>query len=85
MKSKILSAHIDTDIEDVRIDILLYKSSSVSEYCIGIAKVPLQDMIDNSCDIILREIDIVSKIDSNKILGTCVVDVRGEQLLSRCA
>ena len=49
---------------------------------VGQADLPLAVMLEDSCNILRHEVDIVS-IDSGSVIGTAVVDVRGYRLLQK--
>ena len=49
---------------------------------VGQADLPLAVMLEDSCNILRQEVDIIS-IDSEQVIGTAVVDVRGYRLLQK--
>ena len=49
---------------------------------VGQADLPLAVMLEDSCNILRQEVDIV-RIDTGGVIGTAVVDVRGYRLLQK--
>ncbi len=55
-----------------------------SRHMIGQAIIELWVMIEDSCNILRQEVDIFTS-DMSAVIGSAVVDVKGNRLLSRAA
>jgi hypothetical protein len=82
---EVTSQALTQDIEDKRealsLTIALHDDDGD---VLGIGQVNLWVMIEDSCNIIRREIDIISSQDG-RVIASALVDVRGFHLLSLCA
>lgn len=72
---------VDSNGEDLSLEVFLYDRN---EIVFGTGSVNLAVMIEDSCNILRHEIDIISAIDV-RVIGSVVADIKGWHLLSELA
>lgn len=81
--SILLSDEIDNTGEDLCLYINVHDADN-NRIC-GQASVFLNSMIESSTSLLRQEIEVVEIDDNDNNIGTIIVDIRGYQLLKRCA
>jgi hypothetical protein len=80
-----LSTEIMNEGEDLSLELLLIGVVGEDTKILGSAVVNLWVMIEDSCNIMRQEVNVLSTDGSGKMLGVVVVDVKGYHLLQDCA
>lgn len=74
---------ISREHESLHFDVVLLSDSKGDLQVVGSAEVNLWVMIEDACNILRQEVDIVG-IEDGDVIGSLVVDVRGFHALSKC-